>query len=128
MNYSEFEHGLLVGVFSVQGSFGGDGKAPHLILRTAESQLPLAEWLLKVVPGSSLHGPYDNRGSTYYQWSVRGEALHTFLQSGILDDIKVLSPAQFEKITRLRENYFRGEGLRFKTKSRRTQKRQEVPE
>lgn len=125
MNYSEYEKGLLIGLFSVQGSFGGDGKVPHLIIRAGESQFPLLEKITNLIPGSNINGPYDNRGSTYYQWSVRGEALLSFLLTGVLADLERLSPSQFEKMNRMQQNYFRGESLRFRTRPRRTQKRPE---
>lgn len=121
MNYSEFERGLLLGVFSVQGSFGGDGRTPQLIIRGGEAQMQLFKRLLALIPESTVHGPYNNRGSIYYQWSLRGEGLFQFVATGALDGLEALSPAQWENLKKMSENYFREGGLRFRVRRRRAQ-------
>jgi len=63
--------GLLVG----QGSFGGDGRQPHVMLKMHVRHEALLRWLEARVPGSRLYGPYDHGGRRYFQWMARGPAL-----------------------------------------------------
>ena len=75
MELSEFERGLLLGVLVGQGSFGGDGKQPHVVLRMHVRHEALLRRLAEWVPRSRLYGPYDHGGRHYFQWVARGRAL-----------------------------------------------------
>ena len=72
---SEFDHGLLVGLLVGEGSFGGDGKQPQIVLRMHTRHERIFRWLQARFPGSKLYGPYDHGGRRYFQWMARGQAL-----------------------------------------------------
>jgi hypothetical protein len=72
---SEFDRGLLVGVLIGEGSFGGDGKQPHITLRMHVRHEALFRWLVERFPQTRLYGPYTHGGRSYFQWMVRGPAL-----------------------------------------------------
>lgn len=82
-----FSKGVLVGLLIGEGHFGGDGKQPHITLRMHTRHESLFRWLLKVVPGSRLYGPYEHGGRSYCQWMVRGEALKVLIP--ILDSLPI---------------------------------------
>jgi hypothetical protein len=71
----DFERGVLLGVLVGQGSFGGDGKQPQVLLRMHVRHEALLRRLEEWVPGSRLYGPYDHGGRRYFQWVVRGAPL-----------------------------------------------------
>ena len=72
---SDVERGLVAGVLMSEGSFGGDGKQPHVILRKHVRHEALMRWLVVRFPRSRLYGPYRHGGRHYFQWMARGEAL-----------------------------------------------------
>jgi hypothetical protein len=72
---TEFERGLLVGILIGEGSFGGDGKQPHVTLRMHVRHEALFHWLIERFPGTRLYGPYTHGGRSYFQWMARGPAL-----------------------------------------------------
>lgn len=72
---SPFDHGVLVGLLIGEGSFGGDGKQPHVTLRMHTRHQALFEWLIDRFPDTRLYGPYHHGGRSYYQWMARGQAL-----------------------------------------------------
>ncbi len=72
---SEFERGLFVGVLIGEGSFGGDGKQPHVTLRMHVRHEALFRWLSQRFPDTRLYGPYTHGGRSYFQWMARGPAL-----------------------------------------------------
>jgi hypothetical protein len=72
---SDFERGVVVGVLIGEGSFGGDGKQPHVTLRMHVRHEELFRWLAARFPRSRLYGPYGHGGRSYYQWMARGDAL-----------------------------------------------------
>ena len=71
----QFSLGLLLGLIMGEGHFGGDGKQPQITIRMHARHENLFKWLLRLVPGSKLYGPYHHGGRHYYQWMVRGETL-----------------------------------------------------
>ena len=75
MDLGEFERGVLLGVLVGQGSFGGDGKQPHVLLRMHVRHEALLRRLEAWVPRSRLYGPYRHGGRHYFQWVARGPAL-----------------------------------------------------
>jgi hypothetical protein len=72
---SDFDRGVVVGVLIGEGSFGGDGRQPHITLRMHVRHEALFRWLVARFPRSRLYGPYGHGGRSYYQWMARGEAL-----------------------------------------------------
>jgi hypothetical protein len=72
---SDLERGLFVGLLIGEGSFGGDGRYPHVTLRMHVRHETLFRWLLRRFPRTRLYGPYDHGGRRYYQWMARGPAL-----------------------------------------------------
>jgi hypothetical protein len=71
----DFERGVLLGILVGQGSFGGDGKQPQVLLRMHVRHEALLRRLEEWVAGSRLYGPYDHGGRRYFQWVARGPAL-----------------------------------------------------
>jgi hypothetical protein len=72
---SEFDRGFLVGLLVGEGSFGGDGRQPQVVLRMHVRHEALFRWLQQRFPNCRLYGPYNHGGRRYYQWMARGEAL-----------------------------------------------------
>lgn len=66
---------MIIGLLVGQGSFGGDGRQPHVMLKMHVRHEALLRWLEARVPGSRLYGPYDHGGRRYFQWMARGPAL-----------------------------------------------------
>lgn len=72
---TDIERGLIAGILICEGSFGGDGKQPHIMLRKHVRHESLMRWLVARFPRSRLYGPYHHGGRSYFQWAVRGAAL-----------------------------------------------------
>jgi hypothetical protein len=72
---SEFDRGVLVGILIGEGSFGGDGRQPHVTLRMHVRHESLFRWLVDRFPHTRLYGPYTHGGRSYFQWMARGPAL-----------------------------------------------------
>ena len=72
---TDFDRGVVVGVLIGEGSFGVDGKQPHVTLRMHVRHEALFRWLAARFPRTRLYGPYGHGGRSYYQWMARGEAL-----------------------------------------------------
>ena len=71
----DFERGLLIGLLIGEGSFGGDGRQPQVVLRMHTRHEALFQWLVDRFPRCRLYGPYHHGGRSYYQWMARGRAL-----------------------------------------------------
>ena len=72
---TDFEEGFLVGILVGEAHFGGDGLYPQVTLRMHVRHEELFQWLLGMIPGSKLYGPYHHGGRNYYQWMTRGKSL-----------------------------------------------------
>jgi hypothetical protein len=72
---SDVDQGLIAGILMSEGSFGGDGKQPHIILRKHVRHESLMHWLVARFPRSRLYGPYHHGNRSYYQWVARGPVL-----------------------------------------------------
>ena len=72
---TDTERGLVAGILMSEGSFGGDGKQPHVILRKHVRHEQLMRWLVARFPRSRLYGPYHHGDRSYFQWVARGPAL-----------------------------------------------------
>lgn len=76
---TDLETGVLLGVLVGEGSFGGDGRQPAITVRMHVRHEALFRYLVRIVPGSRLYGPYNHSGREYFQWLVRGPALRRLL-------------------------------------------------
>jgi hypothetical protein len=72
---SEFDRGFLTGLLVGEGSFGGDGRQPQIVLRMHVRHERIFRWLESRFPATRLYGPYHHSGRHYYQWMARGRAL-----------------------------------------------------
>ncbi len=72
---SDFDRGFLIGLLVGEGSFGGDGRQPQVVLRMHVRHEALFRWLEAHFPRCRLYGPYHHGGRSYYQWMARGRAL-----------------------------------------------------
>lgn len=72
---SAFDRGYLVGLLVGEGSFGGDGRQPQVVLRMHTRHEAIFRWLEQRFPACRLYGPYHHSGRSYYQWMARGRAL-----------------------------------------------------
>jgi hypothetical protein len=103
---TERERGIVVGLLVGQGSFGGDGKAPHVILKMHVRHETLLRWLAERFPRSRLYGPYHHGNRHFFQWVARGPALVDDLLP-LLDEVGIqrLDGHAAERIAAMRENY-----------------------
>ena len=72
---SDFDRGFLIGLLVGEGSFGGDGRQPQIVLRMHTRHEAIFRWLEARFPTCRLYGPYHHGGRSYYQWMARGRAL-----------------------------------------------------
>jgi hypothetical protein len=72
---SDFDRGFLIGLLIGEGSFGGDGRQPQVVLRMHTRHEAIFRWLEARFPNCRLYGPYHHGGRSYYQWMARGRAL-----------------------------------------------------
>jgi hypothetical protein len=70
-----FSAGVLLGLLAGEGTFGGDGRQPHVVLRMHVRHERLFLWLKARFPYARLYGPYHHSGRDYYQFMWRGTAL-----------------------------------------------------
>lgn len=100
-----FALGLLVGLLVGEGHFGGDGKQPQITLRMHARHAPLFQFLLNLVPGSRLYGPYTHQGRNYYQWMVRGTALRELVALLENTPLQQIDPYAYERLALMKERY-----------------------
>jgi hypothetical protein len=72
---SDFDRGFFIGLLVGEGSFGGDGRQPQVVLRMHVRHEAIFRWLQARFPNCRLYGPYHHSGRSYYQWMARGRAL-----------------------------------------------------
>ena len=72
---SDFDRGFFIGLLAGEGSFGGDGRQPQVVLRMHVRHEAIFRWLEARFPRCRLYGPYHHSGRSYYQWMARGRAL-----------------------------------------------------
>ena len=103
---SETERGLVAGILMSEGSFGGDGKQPHIMLRKHIRHESLMRWLVARFPRSRLYGPYHHGDRSYFQWVARGPALVEDVLP-VLDELIVpeLDAHAAARLAELRERY-----------------------
>lgn len=103
---TETERGLIAGILMSEGSFGGDGKQPHIMLRKHIRHESLMHWLVARFPRSRLYGPYHHGDRSYFQWVARGSALVEDVLP-VLDELIVpeLDAHAADRLAELRERY-----------------------
>ncbi len=113
---SPYDRGLLVGLLIGEGSFGGDGRQPQVVLRMHTRHEALFHWLMDRFPRAKLYGPYHHDGRSYFQWMVRGqclvEDLLPILEASLSPDLDQRSYERFQtmcarygdQISRIRGN------------------------
>lgn len=106
MVIGDFERGVLLGVLVGQGSFGGDGKQPHVMLRMHVRHESLLRRLVEWVPLSRLYGPYHHGGRHYFQWVARGAALSEHLLPWLETELTPdLDAHAYERYRAMRDRY-----------------------
>lgn len=113
------QKGFILGFFTGQGSFGGDGRTPHLTLRMHPKHEQLLDKLTELIPGSKVFGPYINGGREYLQWMLRGDELAKVVSEGLFEDLKEWDPSSHQRYHEMVDTYFVGGRLRFRSKKRR---------
>lgn len=103
---TETERGLVAGILMSEGSFGGDGKQPHVLLRKHVRHESLMRWLVARFPRSRLYGPYHHGERSYFQWVARGAALVGDVLP-VLDDLVVpdLDAHAAQRLATMHERY-----------------------
>ena len=103
---SDTERGLVAGILMSEGSFGGDGRQPHVVLRKHVRHEPLMRWLVARFPRSRLYGPYHHGERSYFQWVARGAGLVEDVLP-VLDELLVpeFDPYAAGRLAELHERY-----------------------
>jgi hypothetical protein len=101
----DVSRGVLIGLLIGEGHFGGDGVRAHVTLRMHVRHERLFRWLTAAVPGSRLYGPYHHGGRRYFQWMVRGRALHEVLLPLVEDRLDELDDYAAARFRTMRERY-----------------------
>ena len=101
-----FQAGVLLGLLIGEGSFGGDGRQPHAVLRMHVRHESLFRWLKARFPYARLYGPYHHSGRSYYQFMWRG----TQLQYGLMPWLESLPWSEidapsFDRYRQMKERY-----------------------
>lgn len=104
MELTDRERGIIIGLLVTQASIGGDGKAPHVILKLHVRHERLLRWLADRIPRSRLYGPYHHGDRHFFQWVARGPALVMDLLP-LLEEAAALDAHAAERIDALRTNY-----------------------
>lgn len=103
---TDTDRGLIAGILMSEGSFGGDGKQPHIVLRKHVRHETLMRWLVERFPRSRLYGPYHHSGRSYFQWVARGPTLVEDVLP-VLEELIVpeLDAHAAERLATMRERY-----------------------
>jgi hypothetical protein len=74
---TDFERGLVMGLFIGEASFTGDGDEPWVAVKMHVRHEHLLRWLRDLFPGSELYGPYKCEGNRGDQmtWRARWRCL-----------------------------------------------------
>ena len=100
-----FSLGFLVGILIGEGHFGGDGKQPQVTLRMHVRHERIFKWLLHLVPGSKLYGPYHHGGRNYYQWTARGQPLKNLVPLLEKSTFRYLDPHTYARFRQMVQDY-----------------------
>ena len=113
------ERGFILGFFAGQGSFGGDGRNPHLTLRMHTKHQELLVKLTMLLPGSQRYGPYTNGNREYLQWMLRGDDLAKVVSNGLFEGLKDWDESSYARYREMVDTYFVDGRLRFRSRKRR---------
>lgn len=102
---TDWERGVLLGILMSDGSFGGDGRQPHCIVKAHVRREGLLRWLVERVPGAKLYGPYFHGDRHYLQVMVRGQALQDLLASLDLKSWQAVDPSSFARVQDMMDRY-----------------------
>ena len=116
---NQIDKGFLLGFFTGDGSFGGDGIQPQMTLRMAVIHHGLLLKLCELLPGSQIYGPYSHGQRHYYQWMLRGEALEGVVQSELFTELGAYSSDAHDRYMGMVNRYFVDGKLRSRSKKRR---------
>ena len=103
---TDLEIGQLAGLLVGEGTFGGDGRQPHVTLRMHVRHEALFRWLERTFPGGRLYGPYDHGGRRYFQWMARG----VYLRDELLPMLEAVITVDFDeyafgRLRQMRDQY-----------------------
>ena len=115
----QIQKGFVLGFFTGQGSFGGDGRTPHLTLRMHTKHKGLLKNLTDLLPGSQVYGPYSHGNREYLQWMLRGDDLAKVVKSELFEDLKNWDESSYQRYREMVTTYFVDGKLRFRSKKRR---------
>lgn len=111
-NLSPYDRGVLVGLLIGEGSFGGDGRQPQVVLRMHTRHEALFRWLMDLFPRTRLYGPYNHDGRSYYQWMARGPALVEdllpILEESLVPELDVHATSRFQAMCERYADYIAG--------------------
>jgi hypothetical protein len=114
---SEFDKGFFVGLLISEGTFGGDGRQPHVVVRMHTRHEALFHRLMALFPETRLYGPYHHGGRSYYQWMARGRSLVRdvlpVLESLPLDQLDEYADQRFHEMTTNYAQFIRRERSRI---------------
>ena len=116
---NQIEKGFVLGFFTGQGSFGGDGKTPQLTLRMHTSHEALLRRLCEILPGSLIYGPYSHGERQYLQWMLRGDVLAGVVADGLFEGLKDWDDMSYARYRDMVDDYFVSGKLRFRSRKRR---------
>jgi hypothetical protein len=109
---SPYERGVLIGLLIGEGSFGGDGRQPQVVLRMHTRHEPLFHWLTSLFPRTRLYGPYHHDGRSYYQWMARGPALVEdllpILEASLVPELDAHATSRFQSMCEKYADYIAG--------------------
>jgi len=101
----EFSLGFMIGILVGEGHFGGDGRQAQITLRMHVRHERIFKWLVHLVPGSKLYGPYHHGGRNYLQWMASGEPLKRLVPLLEQTTFRYIDPYSFDKFQKMVEEY-----------------------
>ena len=128
---SEFDRGFFIGLLVGEGSFGGDGRQPQVVLRMHIRHEAIFRWLEARFPNCRLYGPYHHGGRSYYQWMARGRALVQdvlpILEAGLIPERDARSTERFRAMCERYASVIESERRRLRTAAERADRDDEAP-
>jgi hypothetical protein len=101
---SDFERGVVTGLFIGEASFTGDGREPWVAVQMHVRHEHLLRWLTGLFPSSRLYGPYVHDGRHSFMWLARGRCFRNEVMPQ-LAGIERLCPHVGGRIERLDHQY-----------------------
>lgn len=106
MNLTDYQKGVLLGLLIGEGHFGGDRQQPQITIHMHTRHGPLLEWVLSVLPGGRLYGPYYDEGRYSYRVLFRGPYLRQIV-APLLQSLpwKCIDPHSYGRFTAMLKRY-----------------------